>query len=260
MPKSFDLSSKIGPNTCALAVMTKVPVAGSSKTRLTPPLTDDEAANLSACFLRDTCENIAGICSDETNKGVVVYTPAGAESFFDSLLPASFSRLRQRGNSFGDRLFHAVEDLFSAGYDSLCLINSDSPTLPAAFLRRAVAALAPPGDRIVLGAAQDGGYYLIGLKKAHRRLFEDVEWSTSKVLSQTIARARELDLPLTVLPAWFDIDDVASLRQLCNDLFVANGNHAAQSYPAPHTRAYLSKLLETDPDRKDLWKLIAGRN
>lgn len=176
---------------CALAVMTKAPLAGSSKTRLTPPLTPHEAAELSACFLQDTCENIASVCLEGTSEGVAVFTPAGAESLFDGLLPASFTLLRQRGNSIEERLIHAAEDLISLGYDSLCLIGADTPTLPPAFLQAAVTALAQPGDRVVLGPAKDGGYYLIGLKKVHRHIFEEVDWSTSSVLAQTIARAAD---------------------------------------------------------------------
>lgn len=219
--------------------MTKAPQAGSSKTRLVPPLSPAQAARLSACFLRDTCENIAAI----TTAGVAVYTPAGSEAFFDGLVPPSFQFLIQRGSLFGDRLFYAAEDLFSTGFDSLCLIDSDSPTLPSHFLRAAVKALAEPGDRMVLGPANDGGYYLIGLKKRHRYVFEDIDWSTSKVLTQTIARAKEIKLPVTLLPAWFDVDDAASLRRLSHEIFVANGNGA---YHAPHTRSYLAQLLQTE--------------
>ena len=248
-------STKVRPNVCALAVMTKAPLAGASKTRLTPPLTTNEAARLSACFLRDTCDNIADVCLDGNIDGVAVYTPLGAEDFFNNLLPASFGLLSQRSNSFGDRLFHAAEDLISSGYDSLCLIDSDSPSLPPAFLRAAVSALARPGDRVVLGPAKDGGYYLIGLKKAHRRLFENVEWSTSRVLAQTIARAHEIKLPAILLPPWFDVDDEAGLRQLCDELFIKNGKQPV-AYQAPYTRSYLAELLKTDIDRR-IWQNVA---
>lgn len=241
---------------CALAVMTKAPVAGASKTRLTPPLTPNEAAKLSACFLRDTCDNIAAVCLDQLSEGIAVYTPRGTRAFFDRLLPASYLLIEQRGTLFGERLFHAAEDLLSSGYDSVCLIDSDSPTLPAAFLRTAVSALASLGDRIVLGPAKDGGYYLIGLKKAHLHVFEDIDWSTSNVLTQTLARAKEVKLPVTVLPAWFDVDDAESLRQLCFELFARNGNHTTPSvaYRAPYTRAYLAQLLAADNGRQRLWK------
>lgn len=245
-------------NLCLLAVMIKVPRSGISKTRLVPPLLHAEAAKLSGCFLRDTCENIADVIVDGTAAGVAVYTPMGAEDFLAGLLPNSFRLVPQRGKSFGDRLFHAAEDLIALGYDSICLIDSDSPTLPPAFLRNAVAALASPGDRVVLGAASDGGYYLIGLKKAHRRLFENVEWSTSKVLTQTVTRAREIGLPVIVLPSWYDVDDATTLRHLCDELFLGDGKLAVPSdaiaYHAPHTREYLSRLIEEDDGRHRIWR------
>jgi hypothetical protein len=240
--------------------MTKAPQAGSSKTRLVPPLAAAQAAKLSGCFLRDTCENIASVCSDGTAAGVAVYTPLGAESFFKGLVPPSFRFLGQRGTLFGDRLLNASEDLFSLGYDSLCLIDADSPTLPSKFLRAAVLALAQPGDRMVLGPARDGGYYLIGLKKLHRHLFENIDWSTSRVLTQTIARAKELKLPVTLLPPWFDIDDATTLRQLCDELVFNQDTLPGQSttvaYRAPHTRAYLARLLETDTGLQ-IWENVA---
>jgi rSAM/selenodomain-associated transferase 1 len=238
--------------------MTKAPRAGDSKTRLVPPLSDAEAAALSACFLRDTCDSIARISLDGTAEGVAVYTPLGDEAIFEDLVPGAFGFLAQRGGSFGERLFHAAQDLFALRYNSICLIDSDSPTLPPAFLRSAVSALADPGDRMVLGAAKDGGYYLIGLKHAHQSVFEDIDWSTEKVLAQTIARAEEINLPVQVLPPWFDVDDGPSLHQLCDELFHTNGNRLAQSgplaYEAPHTRRYLSRLIEGDGGRQPIWQ------
>jgi rSAM/selenodomain-associated transferase 1 len=247
------------PNICALAVMTKAPQPGNSKTRLVPPLAVAQAATLSACFLRDTCNNIDAVSRGGTAAGVAVYTPVGAEAFFDGLLPESFGFVNQRGSLFGERLFYATEDLSTLGYDSFCLIDSDSPTLPPAFLRAAVSALLRPGDRVVLGPAADGGYYLIGLKRIHRRVFERVDWSTSRVLAQTIARAKEIKLPVTLLPTWFDVDDATTLRQLCDELFPRNGKQRMQSAPvayrAPHTRAYLSRLIDAGMDLR-IWPTV----
>jgi rSAM/selenodomain-associated transferase 1 len=226
--------------------MTKAPLVGISKTRLSPPLTATEAATLSSCFLRDTCDNIAHVSLEGNAAGVAVYTPFGAKELYQQLLPHSFALLGQRGQSFGDRLLHAAEDLLLTGYHSFCLIDSDSPTLPAEFLRAAVSALARPGDRVVLGPAMDGGYYLIGLKKAHPNLFTNIDWSTSKVLTQTIARAREIKLPVKLLPMWFDVDDATALGQLCDELFSSNGKPGPIPYQAHHTRNYLSQLVNAD--------------
>jgi rSAM/selenodomain-associated transferase 1 len=215
---------------CALAMMIKVPRAGASKTRLVPPLTPQEAAALSACFLRDTAENIAAACAafEGAAEGVAAYTPLGAEGAFDSLLPRDFSLLMQRGDDFGARLFNVAQDLLAIGYDSLCLINSDSPTLPTRALVAAVEELSKPGERVVLGCADDGGYYLIGIKAAHARLFEEIDWSTARVSAQTVERAREINLPVVALPAWYDVDDDATLARLCGELF-------APTRPAPYT-------------------------
>ncbi|HLL70191.1 MAG TPA: TIGR04282 family arsenosugar biosynthesis glycosyltransferase [Pyrinomonadaceae bacterium] len=242
---------------CALAVMTKAPRAGESKTRLVPPLTDEEAARLSASFLSDTAANIAGACAENsggarTVDAVAAYTPVGAEAAFDALLPQSFALLAQRGGSFGERLFHAAYDLFALGYESCCLINSDSPTLPRALLTAAINQLQRPNDRIVLGASDDGGYYLIGMKRAHPRLFEEIAWSTPEVLAQTIERAREITLDVALLPAWYDVDEASTLRRLCAEMFDARQGDASPCnmtlapYPAPHTRAELARLLEGD--------------
>lgn len=147
------------PNTpsCALALMAKVPFAGAVKTRLTPPLTSEEAATLSMCFLRDMTTSVASLSGGRT-KGVLLYTPAGAETLLHGLLPNGFKLLAQRGETLGDRLVGAAAELLDTGFQSVCLINSDSPTLPGEILITAASLLAQEGDRVVLGPSQDGGY------------------------------------------------------------------------------------------------------
>jgi rSAM/selenodomain-associated transferase 1 len=218
--------------------MTKAPVAGQVKTRLVPPLTPNEAAELNKCFLRDTANGISRAAIDNDASGIAVYTPIGSESTYDDLLPGDFSLLPQRGVKFGERLDFAVEDLFRCGFAAVCLIDSDSPTVPPENFAKAVAVLQTPGDRIVLGPSDDGGYYLIGLKKPHRQLFEQIEWSTERVFDQTIRCAREIDLEAKLLPPGYDVDDAASLRRLCNELLLRN----LRPEVAPHTRKFLREL------------------
>ena len=230
---------------CALAVMAKTPRTGAVKTRLVPTLDAEEAALLNTCFLRDVTDCIATLLSESVH-GYVAYTPVGHESAFDGLLPARFGLLPQRGANLGERLLHATEDFLAAGYEAVCLVNSDSPTLPAELLRRAIEALASSRDRVVLGKAADGGYYVIGAKKAHPRLFADITWSSALVFHQTMERAREIGLDVAVLPVWYDVDDLESLRWLCEELFAGNGGHNPENlaaYRAPHTRNYLSSLI-----------------
>ncbi len=221
---------------CALAIMLKAPAEGRVKTRLTPPLTARAAADLSRCMIRDTAENIAGVCHSTPATGVAVYTPAGEEAAIDPLLPSGFGRVLQRGDGFGDRLAHAATDLFDAGFSSLCLIDSDSPTLPSSILATAVRALEADGDRVVIAGADDGGYCLIGLKARHPEVFQDIDWSTSKVRTQTIDRAHAAGLSVLELPDWYDVDDGQSLARLCQHLL---GDRATNGYPAPHTRRFL---------------------
>jgi hypothetical protein len=134
----------------------------------------------------------------------------------------------------------------------MCLINSDSPTLPPAVLQAAIEALRAPGDRIVLGPADDGGYYLIGLKHAHRRLFQDIAWSTPTVLASTLDRAREIGLESTLLPSWYDVDDSASLRRLCQELFSTqvSSKNDIRGFIAPHTREFLRRLIKADGGKR----------
>lgn len=235
---------------CALAVMTKAPRAGKVKTRLTPPLTAEEAAKLNTCFLRDTARAIANTAREGLSRGIAVYLPAGAEETYAEILPAEFEIIPQRGEVLGERMALAFEDLFSLGFDSVCLIGSDSPTLPQQVFSQAAQILAEPQDQVVLGPSGDGGYYLIGLKKLHRPLLENIEWSTGRVLEQTIEKARESNLKTHLLPTWYDVDDWTTLRRLCRELFTEKREHEA--FPAPATRAYLNELLERE-GRDRIW-------
>lgn len=216
--------------------MSKAPRPGKVKTRLSPPLTPEQASALNVCFLRDTTENIDQVTQAGNSAGLVVYTPVGDEAVFEGLLPRRFQLLAQRGDGFGERLLHACEDLFACGFGSVCLIDSDSPTMSQTALLDAVERLAKPGDRAVLGGSDDGGYYLIGVKQVHPQLFARIDWSTERVLSQTIDRAKEINLPVERLSTWYDVDDAATLERLRQELLAPSG----AGYDARHTRAWLA--------------------
>jgi hypothetical protein len=267
-----NLPDRLARGLCALAVMTKAPQAGRVKTRLVPPLTPEEAAELNKCFLRDTAAAISSACSrrpacppkprrrragDASDvqfehacashseaataaRGIAVYTPVGAESAYTDILPTDFSLLPQRGDEFGERLYFAVEDLFKCGFGSVCLIDSDSPTVSGENFAEAVELLSTTEDRVVLGPSDDGGYYLIGVKKPHRHLFEQIDWSTERVLNQTIQRATEMGIEVKLLPTGYDVDDSASLRRLCNELLTAT----TSADIAPYTREFLATFVE----------------
>jgi uncharacterized protein len=284
---------KAPPGAHAVVVMAKAPITGAVKSRLVPPLTEDEAAALNRCFIRDVCASIeaaAAILAADGNArvadgsapatdrnapaiddrvsvaamiadtpaaardakfvgadrnarvvGMIAYTPAGTQAAFDGLVPPSFKFIAQRGDGLTARLTNVATDLLATGYESVSLMNSDSPTIPPAFIAQAVTHLAQAGadhfaqtkdhlaqagdhlacagDRLAIIGADDGGYCLIGLKRPHWRLFEEIAWSTGAVLAQTLQRAAELRLVVLQTPSWYDIDDAASLRRLIGDLF-----------------------------------------
>ena len=249
-------SFRVPPNSCALGIMTKAPIAGTVKTRLVPPFTSEEAAELNKCFLRDISTSISACCAMTFRfscvskaYGVGIYTPVGAEGTFERILPPDFFLLPQRDRDFGQRLFSATTDLFAVGFESVCLINSDSPTVPAKNFFQAVQFLCSPDDVAVLGPCQDGGYYLIGLKQPHRQLFEQIDWSTDRVLDQTSARAAAIGLKVKVLSIADDVDDQPALQRLCEDLFSGNHQHDGT---APHTQRFLSDLIKRE-GRERIW-------
>jgi uncharacterized protein len=230
---------------CAAAVMAKAPRIGDVKTRLVPPLRAEEAAVLSACFLKDITANFIAAAKNAPIDGYVAYSPPGSEAVFRKLIPPEIRLLPPRRIGLGVSLLHAAQDLLATGYVGACLVNADSPTLPASILVEAIEALRRPGDRVVLGPASDGGYYLIGLKQPHRRLFEGIAWSTERVLRQTVERARSIALDVVTLAPWYDVDDATSLHWLCDE--VINGRRPPpcerQGYAAHHTGAYLRELV-----------------
>jgi hypothetical protein len=185
---------------------------------LQPPLSPGEAAALNVRFLRDTAENIAAVAADGGAEGLICYTPVGDEEAFDDLLPDGFALIAQRGDGFGERLLYAAEDILSCGFGAVCLIDSDSPTLPSAALREAVRELGRPGERVVIGPSEDGGYYLVGMKRAEPKVFERITWSTGSVYAETVERVREAGLELVELPKWYDVDDAATLAVLEREL------------------------------------------
>jgi rSAM/selenodomain-associated transferase 1 len=225
----------------AIGIMCKTPVPGSSKTRLSPPLSAAECAEISACFITDLANTIHELSLLADVTPYAVYTPKGSEGSLRRLLPHSFKLALQCEGGFGVRLLQGVIDLLNDGHKGAILVNSDSPTLPKKILKQATDALAG-GDNVTLSPAIDGGYTLIGLSKPHARLFEDIPWSTSEVYRLTLERAREIGLPAKIVNGWYDVDDSASLKMLEDELsgkrldFIAQGVAGAD---APETRKFI---------------------
>jgi uncharacterized protein len=211
-----------------MAIMAKAPRAGAVKTRLCPPLSPEDAAELYRAFLADKVEQVRSVTAA---RGAIVYTPDEGRGFFESLAP-DFVLIPQHGSDLGARLVASFEWFFAEGYPAAAFIDSDSPTLPREFLLQALDLMASPEVDVVLGPSADGGYYLIGLRAARPELFTRMPWSTPWILAETVGRARQLGLRVASLPPWFDVDTALDLERLESSLRSAPG-------PAPrHTRGF----------------------
>ena len=230
------------PAVCGIAVMAKASEAGRTKTRLVPPLNYEEAAALNTAFLKDIAQNIRAATREISIAGYLAFGPPGTAGFFQSSIDPDIALFEAWLPNFGDCLQLAVRELLKRRHRGAIVLNSDSPTLPTALLVEAAKLLAQPGDRAVLGPAVDGGYYLLGVKQAHSRLFEDIAWSTDTVAEATRARARALGLELIELAPWYDVDDRAALLRLIEDIAAPADEAALQPYPAPATAACIARI------------------
>jgi uncharacterized protein len=239
--------------------MAKASRPGSSKTRLCPPLTFKEAADFNTAFLQDVVANILSAATFAEIDGYVAYGPTGSALFFERILPSRIALLESWFPNFTDSLFSAITQQFIRGHQAAVVLNADSPTLPTSLLIETAEVLARPGDRAVLGPSTDGGYYLVGLKQPHRRIFEDIDWSTERVAHQTLERAHEIGLPVHTLPTWYDVDDAEALRtvhaELCEGVRLTAD---LQPYVASNTAALLRTLSEGTDFSERLRKACRG--
>ena len=203
----------------AVAVMAKVPGFAPVKSRLQPPLSAEDADALATAFLLDRLDGVTSLVGASV---VLAFTPPQAESTLRSLVPPGVRVVPQRGDGLGERLTYLFDDLLGRHAVALVL-DADSPTLPTAWVAAGLATLAAADAEVVLGPAEDGGYWGIGLRAPCPTLFDDIPWSTERVLDTTLARAEARGLRVRLLGRWFDVDTEADLRRLCDQVSVSGG-------------------------------------
>lgn len=201
----------------ALLVVAKRPAAGQTKTRLTPPLTGHQAADLYECFLKDTLEAIRMACQRLVVTPFIAYLPAGEEQYFRALAP-DFELLLQQGDNLSERLHNATTYCLTHGFDQAVIMDSDSPTLPVQCIVESFTALDVPEVDVSFGTVDDGGYYLIGLKQPAADLFLKVTMSTPTVAQDTLRQAAIHHLSVRLLSNWYDVDYVEALQRLIVEL------------------------------------------
>lgn len=221
-----------------IVVFAKAPRPGAVKTRMVPPLSPEQAAELYAELLCDVLEATARFASDLGLAPVVAVDPGEARREIARAAPASFRVVAQRGSSLARRMAWAVGEAAAAGAQRILLRGSDSPVLDRSTVGDALLAL--DDSDLVVCPDRDGGYNLIGLRRPASGLF-DHPMSTRTVLRDTLANARALGLRARELEPSFDLDRVEDLRWL------ARARVEAVAGLCSRTLAYL--------DEHDLWRL-----
>lgn len=184
-----------------LILFAKAPRAGRVKTRLCPPLTGIEAADLHSAFVRDAAGMLYTMrqCAD-----VELSTDIATDAWSDLLLVRSI----QTTDDLGSRLLHALQQGFAAGYRQVLILGSDAPGLPAAYLHDLLHSEAD----VALGPTRDGGFYAIACRKVSKKMFKGVRWSSEYTLVDTLTAVSSCGLECKTGPSWCDVDVPEDLR------------------------------------------------
>ena len=207
--------------------MTRAPSC-EGKSRLIQQLRTTDGAGLRTALLRDTLAVVAPIDAQKA----VLYTPLDGAAEIQRLTPFDALFLAQRGATLGERMRNGASELLARGFERVVLVGADLPTLPAMYVVDALERLTRPPETLVLGPAEDGGYYLIGVTHVHPELFDGIPWGTPDVLHRTQEAAAALRLRVELLPTWYDVDRPSDLQRVRHR--TADGNPVGH-----HTRAWL---------------------
>jgi rSAM/selenodomain-associated transferase 1 len=216
---------------CAIAVMARAP-SSPGKTRLSPYYSESRLRALRAALLADALHVVAAVPEVDH---YIFFTPDDAKDEISAIAADRFELVSQRGDDLGQRMEGTVKELLvSRGCAAALLVGSDIPTLDAACFTEARATLESNGG-VVIGPADDGGYYLIGMRELHAELFRDIEWGTAGVLNDTLRAAARAGVEARLIRGGFDIDTMEDLRRLEWELKSATLN------AAPNLRRWLDE-------------------
>ena len=214
-----------------LGVFAKQPVVGAVKTRLAAQTTPEWACDVAAAMLADTLDRVATI---EVRR-VIVFAPVSARGWFGVAADGRFELEPQAEGDLGKRLRHFFERQITQGADAVVAIGADSPTLPIACIEQAFQLL--EAHDVVLGPAQDGGYYLLGCDQRPPPVFDGIDWGSAEVLAETVRRLSDPAWRLGLLPPWYDVDTLEDWRMLCGH--VAAMRRAGIDPMAPRTESLI---------------------
>jgi rSAM/selenodomain-associated transferase 1 len=221
-----------------LIVFAKAPRPGLVKTRMSPPLSLEQAAELYGEMLADVLVASGRFARDLGLDPVLAFHPPDAARELVHRAPPGFRLHAQCGADLGERMAHAAREAAAAGVDRILIRGSDSPTLEGSCFEEILAGL-DAGDDLVLTPDQDGGYATIGLRRPEPRLFQ-VEMSTASVFEETLARAASLGLRAGQTRPGFDLDTAADLALL--DAWLCGKSPSEIADLCPRTVGFLASL------------------
>lgn len=198
-----------------LAVFARAPVLGRVKTRLSPPLTADEALALHRALVEDTLEALGRLERPAMSRLLLLSEPLKRATDLD--VPREWSIGTQSSGQLGEKLASLFYTSFRRGVERVVVLGSDSPTLPLEAVGEAFERLA--SKDAVIGPAEDGGYYLLGTRVWIPELFQNVAWGSSKVLEQTLSKLQRTGRSHDLLVPWYDVDRAEDLERLREEVF-----------------------------------------
>ena len=213
---------------CTLVIMAKAPRPGMVKTRLARSLPVEAVTELYRCLLEDTLALASSLGTVE----VAVMCPASDVEELTRLTRGEVDVVAQKGEGLAAGLTSVFAHFAEAGRQRVVAFNSDSPHLPASILGNAFEALI--AHDLVVGPTHDGGYYLVGAKRAHPALFDGDGMGTQSALDGLLGRARSMQLSVGFTDRFYDIDVAADLTRLAAELRLAPAG-------APRTAAWLEQ-------------------
>jgi rSAM/selenodomain-associated transferase 1 len=197
-----------GPPLPSLLLFAREPVPGRVKTRLAAGIGEAEAARIYYYLARKVADQVRG----GPYRTVVYFDPPGALNEVKKWLGRRDLQFTPQGEGdLGDRLGAAIEKELEES-PAVVVVGTDTPGVDRELVTEALERLG--GAEVVLGPAEDGGYYLIGMKAPHPKLFQGIPWSTGGVLAATLSRARELGLRTSLLRTLQDVDTVQDWERL----------------------------------------------
>ena len=190
-----------------LLIFVKYPEPGRVKTRLAEDLGHEKAAEIYASMAESVIHNLS---KSKNYKTLIFFDPPDRKREMENWLGKRYQLLAQEVNSLGERMLNAFDKTFSLGADKAVIIGTDCLEITEEIISRAFQSLDEMD--VVLGPAEDGGYYLLGMKESIPEIFDDITWSTSQVLGQTINKIKTMGLKFSLLKTLRDIDTISDFN------------------------------------------------